>query len=465
MMRRLLSLALLLAAAVAPAQEVRNLPPTPRDFAWQWPLTIAPGEDLVRLTLEPDVYARLWRDDVTDLVVFNGAGTPVPIAPLDARWERGGASPAATTPTEVPGFRIPASQTRNIGDRMRLVVSQRVDGRLERLDAALGPTRAGPPSSEWLIDLSAVHAPAHGLLLEFEPDAAPLVARVDVFGSSDLSGWTRIAAGQALVALNQAGLTLERRRIEFAATQLPYLRLLRTDAQEALPIARILVLRGQNSGEVGPDFERIELAGHPEPQPGVFRYTNAGPFPIGRVAVILAERNAAASVILESRAHAGLPWRERVRGAVFRLAGTHGGIESAPLDITVVRDRQWRVRTDPVQAGAPLLILSYRPDQFAFLAQGEGPYRLAAGSGRSQRVDAPLRALFEQLHEAQGEAWQWSEARLGRGAELAGGAALTPRPDASGSPTPWQWLLWGLLLAGAFTVVTMVLKLLRQSGA
>ena len=464
-MRRLLSVALLLAVCVAPAQELRNLPPTLRDFAWQWPLTINAGEDLVRLTLEPDVYARLWRDDVTDVVVFNGAGAPVPIAPLDARWEHAGASPTATTPIEVPGFRIPPNQTLNIGDRMRLVVSQRVDGRLQRLDAELGPTRAAPASSEWLVDLSAVHAPARGLLLEFEPDAAPLVARVDVFASSDLSDWTRIAAGQALVTLNQAGLTLERRRIEFAATQLPYLRLLRTDAQEALPIARVLVLRGSVSGESGPDFQRIELAGHPERQLGVFRYTNTGPFPIGRVAVILAERNAAASMILESRANAGLPWRERARGAVFRLAGKHGAIESAALDIATVRDRQWRVRTDPVQARAPLLILSYRPDQFAFLTQGEGPYRLAAGSARSQRVDAPLRALFDELHETQGEAWQWSEARLGRGAELAGGAALTPRPDASGSPTPWQWLLWGLLLAGAFTVLTMVLKLLRQSGA
>ena len=63
------------------------------------------------------------------------------------------------------------------------------------------------------------------------------------------------------------------------------------------------------------------------------------------------------------------------------------------------------------------------------------------------------------------EAWQGSVARIGRVAELAGGVALAPRPDTSGSPTPWQWLLWGLLLAGAFAIVTMVLRLLRQSGA
>ena len=196
-----------------------------------------------------------------------------------------------------------------------------------------------------------------------------------------------------------------------------------------------------------------------------FVYRSDGPFPVERLGVTLAERNAAASVIIESRARADLPWRERARGAVFRVAGKDGGIESAPLEIPLVRDREWRVRTEPPQIRPPTLTLGYRPDQFAFLTQGEGPFRLAAGSARSQRGSFPLHAVLVELRNTRGDTWLPPEARLGRGTELAGGAALAPRPDASGSPTPWQWLLWGLLLAGAFTVVTMVLKLLRQSGA
>ncbi len=463
-------LAILLLAAVtvsATAQELRNLPPAPRDFAWQWPLTVTPGEDLVRLTLTPEVYARLWRDDVSDLMVFNGNDEAVPMAPLELLRERPAtASVPTSTLVEAPAFRIPASTVRNIGDRVRLVVAQRSDGRLERLDAEVGPEPAPPaPSGEWLLDLSALRAPVRGLELELDPDAAPLVAQVDVFGSRDLSGWERVSRTQAVVALDEGGLRLERRRIEFPDTTLPYLRLQRSDSNEPLPLARVQVLRGSLGGGEETVLEQTEPPGHAEPMPGWFRYDDNGPFPTERLVVELADRNAAATVIVESRLRPELPWRERARGAVFRITGKHGEIESSPLDVGLVRDREWRLRTEPVQTRPPVLRLLYRPDRFAFLTQGEPPFRLVAGSARSQRSNAPLQAVFVQMQQAHGGPWQWSEARLGRAAELAGGAALAPRPDASGSPTPWQWLLWGLLLAAAFSVVTMVLRLLRQSGA
>lgn len=465
MMFRVIVLVLLaLLAGMAPAQELRNLPPTPRDFAWQWPLTVDADQDLVRVTLKPEVYARLWRDDVRDLVVFNGANEPVPIAPVQALRIHGDPnSVIVPAPIAVPAFRIPGSGTRNVGERVRLVVSRGIDGRLEWLDAE--PERDTESNSEWLLDLSAVHASVRGLHVEFDADSGPLVARVDVFGSRDLSNWTRLTASQALVILDQGGLRLERSQIEFADTVLPYLRLQRTDARAPLPIASVRVLRGRAQGKIEPALESIELVGHAQRQLGAFGYESAGPFPVERVLVHLADRNAAASVVVESRARADLPWRERGRGPAFRLGGKQGEIESAALEIALIRDREWRVRTEPVQTRPPTLILAYRPDQFAFLTQGEGPWRLAAGSARSQRDDAPLQAAYQGLTAGQEHAWQWSEVHIGRGAELAGGAALGPRPDASGSPTPWQWLLWGLLLAGAFVVVTMVLKLLRQSGA
>ena len=62
-MNRYCLLALMLVASSgASAQELRHPPPTPRDFAWQWPLTVAPDEDLMRFTLKSEVYARLWRE-------------------------------------------------------------------------------------------------------------------------------------------------------------------------------------------------------------------------------------------------------------------------------------------------------------------------------------------------------------------------------------------------------------------
>lgn len=53
MMRCLLFALLIAVSTGASTQELRHLPPTPRDFAWQWPLAVEPGEDLVRVTLKP----------------------------------------------------------------------------------------------------------------------------------------------------------------------------------------------------------------------------------------------------------------------------------------------------------------------------------------------------------------------------------------------------------------------------
>lgn len=460
-------LGLLLVAVTAPvsAQELRNLPPTPQDYAWQWPLTLASNGDLMQVTLTPEVYARLWRDDLTDLVVFNGHDEAVPAAPLDGILERVDVTAQApVTPLEVPMFRVPASTTRNSSERLRLVVSQRSDGRLERIEADVENAPESPPSNELLLDLSAVHAPVNALLVEFLPETEGMVARVDLFGSRDLSKWTRLAAGQALVRLNDNGLRLERRRVEFADTTLPYLRLLRTDTREPLPVARVQAVRRRMSDPAPREISSLELAGRVEAQLSGFLYQGEGPVPVERIRITLADHNAAANVIVESRARSDLPWRERARGAVFHLSGEGGAIESTPFEVDRVRDRQWRVRTDPVQLKAPTLGLSYHPDHLAFLTQGEGPYRLAAGSARSQRGNFPLEAVLLEARGTRGADWMPGEAHLGRGAELAGGAALAPRPDTSGSPTAWQWLLWALLLVGAFSVVTMVLKLLRQSG-
>lgn len=467
MIARILPFALLLIASLAPAQELRNLPPAPQDFAWQWPLTVTPQEDLVQVELTPEVYARLWRDDVADLVVFNGHDEAVPTAPLDAVLARADLARAPTAPVEVPMFRIPVSGARTASERLRLVVARRTDGHLERLDANLdmGGDVATESASEILLDLSAMPGRTRGLTVEFSPGTEGLVARVDVLGSRDLSAWTRLATAQALVALNDNGLRLERRRIEFSDTALPYVRLVRTDAPQPLPVVTVQALRSRTPDPVARATASVELTGHTEARLPGFLYQANGPLPVERILVTLAERNAAASVIIESRPRSDLPWRERARGAVFHLSGRGGAVESSPFDIEPVRDRQWRVRTDPVQLKTPTLTLSWRPDRFAFLTQGEGPFRLAAGSARSERGSFPLNAVLLEARSARGADWMPTQARLGRGAELGGGAALAPRPDASGSPTPWQWLLWALLLLGAFSVVSMVLKLLRQSGA
>lgn len=98
-----------------------------------------------------------------------------------------------------------------------------------------------------------------------------------------------------------------------------------------------------------------------------------------------------------------------------------------------------------------------------FLAQGQPPYALVAGSARAQRTDAPLGAMLQALRRERGARWQPAQARLAAQAQpLAGDAALQP----AAAPRDWKrWLLWGLLVGGALLVGGFAVSLLRSASA
>lgn len=450
-------------AANASAQQVAPAP-QPNDFARAWPIEGDAGDGLLRLALTPEVYAQLARDDLVDIAAFNAADEAIPLGPVALVLERASHAPAPT-PVALSLFPVPRAVRGGDGERLTLFVAKDGDGRLRRLDAELAPPDPVDAPQDLLLDLSALDSDVVGLQLALAADTARLSARVDVEGSSDLSNWRGLARDQAVVSLNENGVRLERLRIEFAATDLPYLRLRRVDSNASLPLASAHALRARRTLVPEPARESFNLAGESgKEQPGAFEYRSAGPFPIERVAIELAERNAVARVVLESRDDPGLPWRERARGTAFRLGG-EGGIGAAPFDLAPIRDRHWRVRTEPAQSRAPALTLSYRPDQFVLLTQGAAPYRLAAGSRRSTRPDYPLRVVLAEVQSRHGEGWLPPEARLGASVALAGEAALTPRPKPATPASFRHWLLWGILLAGAALVVGMVLHLLRNADA
>ena len=122
---------------------------------------------------------------------------------------------------------------------------------------------------------------------------------------------------------------------------------------------------------------------------------------------------------------------------------------------SALRDREWQVSTQPALAQAPTLVLSYRPERFVMLAQGEGPYVLVGGSGRATREDYPVQAALAASSTAP------QPATLGARSEAGGPAALGPERGAD-----WQrWVLWAVLAAGAGLVLVVSLKVLRQPKA
>ncbi|MGV8944228.1 DUF3999 family protein, partial [Thermomonas sp.] len=108
----------------------------------------------------------------------------------------------------------------------------------------------------------------------------------------------------------------------------------------------------------------------------------------------------------------------------------------------------------------PVLRLGYQPEVMVFLAQGQPPFALVAGSARASRADAPLPHLVDAIRTRRGSDWQPATASLGTPTVLAGAQALQPAPP----QRDWKsWLLWGLLVLGAAVVAGFAASLLRQS--
>ncbi|WP_299311821.1 DUF3999 domain-containing protein [uncultured Halomonas sp.] len=419
--------------------------------AWQqaWPIIVDAGAPAYRLTLPPEVYATLHTPALADLQVFDSRGRAVPTLLRPS----GPAEAAEEQRQAVPWFPLPLPASSEA--RWELIAETDPDGRLRRVES-----RGVQPGSERgdgaaLVDLGGMATPVTALELEWEPDERPVDSRYRVEASDDLEGWRRLPARGRLLDIAHEGEQLVRRRLELGAVSARYLRLRPDD--DSPPIALSGVAAVTRPPLALPDPEWRVLAGTLRgEQTFHYRLTQ-------RLPVTLADVESAAAYAsqwrLYSREHDDDAWRLRAAPWTgYRLAGDDEVLRSAPQALRALsRDRQWRLVGTSWSAEAPPgLRLGYHPEQLLFLAEGEPPWRLAAGSARESRRPAPVEAVLTSLVERHGTGWQPAAARLGEAQPLAGEAALRPARD-------WtQWLLWGVLILGAGLVGGLALRLLRS---
>ncbi len=121
---------------------------------------------------------------------------------------------------------------------------------------------------------------------------------------------------------------------------------------------------------------------------------------------------------------------------------------------------EWEVRSNPPLQGTTRIVLHARAEQWVFLARGEQPGHLLAGSRRADPADPD--ALATATLDRVGPAWMIPQARPGEQQPAAGEQALKPPP----TPTNWKsLLLWVVLVAGALAVAGFALAALRGETA
>lgn len=409
-----------------------------------------------RVTLTPAVYETIHRADARDLQVFNAAGEAIPtglVTPAETTTE-------AAAQSSLPWFELPLEQTTRQTD-LSLLSRTGDGGQILQIE-----TRHGTPGTAGvalLIDASALERPIERLRFVWHGAQSSLDLGYRLEGSDDLRDWQTIDARVQLVDLQRDGRRLVRNEVE-VSTAHRYLRLVPLQPRPGPIFDTVIATQAQTATPAPREW--LALEGRvAEGLEGIwFEYTLPGRYPIDQVDVDASTSNAIGTWTLRVRDGETDAWRTLIdQWTVWQVQDGDERSRSAPLVLrNVNRQRIWRLQaTDPgTSRAAPTLRLGYRAERVAFVAQGDAPYALAAGSARSERVDSPIFTLLEAQREQHGDDWTPAGARLGAIEVLAGDAALQPAPDA----IDWtRWLLWLLLGGAAAFVGFLAVSLLRRT--
>ncbi len=431
---------------------------TREDYGWQWTVRTDAEAGAYRIVLDDAVYQRTQSPVLKDLDVIDAQAQPVPTALLAPAL-----SQAPAEWIDVPWFPLPAHSA---PVDIAAISEIATDGSLRRVEMRGEPGVRGSLEG-LLLDTSQVRGLVRSLQFTWQAGQAPFDRGYELLASDDLKRWERVEDELHLIDLTNNGQRILRDRIDIPALEARYLRLTPKHADGTpltLTSVRAQVVPAQVEQS---DWQwRTLEARRVDDGDGQrhFEFELDGRFPIARADVQL-PGNSSQEWRLEARETADAAWSQ-VTGSwiAYRLQSGQGNAASPPQALSAItRARHWRLTARQPLAAQPELRLGYRPEVLVFVAQGQPPYQLVAGSARASRGDdAAVPRMLDALHAQHGEHWQPPMARLDAARELAGHAALTPAE----TPRDWKaWLLWSLLIAGALMVVGFAVSLLRKPAA
>jgi hypothetical protein len=471
--------AALLSAALAATAAQPEASKAIGDYAYRWPLKAEGQNAAWQFELTPEVYAALIDPELGDFVVLNADGQAVPVARLTIDP----ATRPGVAQAPLPVFALPRRASAAGTDDLSLRLERDGSGRLRLLQVDMGapasaatlgtPAPAMPAPIDYVMDADLGRDPKRPATVDRLdlrwPEAGDIHARFALEGSDDLEHWQVLVDAAAVVSLRRGGSVLQRRDIALPPTSLRYLRLRQLDGD---PVPNLQVTARRTRGGAQPPQWRRVRAEFVDTAPDAFgkghlyRYRLPAKLPVGRVGVILGADNATAEVILDAQ-NGSVPgdeaWTPIGRTLLFRLQQNGLRIDNEDYALTApIAAREWRLRSPIALSPSPRMDVAYLPDRFVFLAQGSGPYTLAAGSRDARRDPLPVEQALAPLRSRLGAEWSPPVATLGARSEAAGTQAYAEKA----TPPDWRrWLLWGFLVLGAAIVGGFALSLLRARNA
>jgi len=450
--KRALAAVFLVLTVAAPAA-ARD--PKPADFAYGLTLGTSGSEAIYEFPLPADVYRGVTRSDLGDICVFNGRDEAVPFTV---------AGPAAPPPSPVetgtlPLFPLFTSRGPRT-DGMSLQVRRGRDGSIVRVETSDG-TPGNRKISSFLVDAGAVKNPVASLDLEWTTEADGTVARMAVEGSNDLESWSPLVSGATVMSLRYGAHTLERRTVELGGSHMKYYRLSFPGSAD-IPRLTGVVARLSVSGPE-PRRQWVEISANRPAKAGEYAFRLPGQMPVDRLRVRLPQENTLVTATFFSRPTERDPWRPGPTALVYRLRFRGQEISAGEISLPPTTDRYWLMRVDRsgggIGRGIPVVDFGWRPGRVLFVARGEGPFRMAYGSGRIKECSRAGEDLVGRFSDLRKGGVPAGTAVTGTPYLLGGKAALRRPLFPSDGKTV---ALWTSLLIGVALLAWMALRLHRQ---
>jgi Protein of unknown function (DUF3999) len=441
--------------AVAASSAADDRMPAPVDYAYGWTIRQAAPSGFHEFDLPLEVYRSVADPALRDIGVYDARGEPVPRligAPLE---------PAAAPDETVEESLLPvlASPGTRVAD-MRVALEQSGDGTSVRIESVANADGVALQQAlvAYIADLGEKTARLRALEFDWPREIEPVIAHLTIEGSDDLDRWSLLGSG-TVAGLSQDDARIERRRIELQSPAIRYLRISWSRVPDGWRLTR-LVARYSRSPQPAPRRTETLWPTGRDPDDGGWLYDLGGAPQVDRIGLELPANNELLRVNVQAWEPSGQYWRPVHEGLFYRLQREGSVLESEPVAIAPLRASRWKLVIERGSAASRLgLVLGWRPDRLLFLAQGEGPWQLVAGSAQDAQAGFPqARYADPDMRGILKNAGPVGVATLAARQTLGGETRLQPPR----SPEWRRWLLWLGLVVGVLLVAGMALRLLRQ---
>jgi hypothetical protein len=415
------------------------------------------GQDAVRkIELTYEVLQRLQRRDRRDIQVFNAAGQAVP-----SRVFKPFGQPSTQTQRRALSYFPVTRQIEDGKTRYSFEFSNNDDITSINLSP---PDTASAQVSDYIVHLDREHTRSlgslAGLQFDWETTDQNLLLPLRVEGSDDLQSWEVLNDDAVLSDLKHDGVALIRNSIDLSSYNGDYLRIT-WPALEAQ-----FVLTGITGKFVSPKprapWRQTTVTCEKQDSPNEC-WLNVGALPVETLQLHYFDELPQSDYFLQgtlfSRNAADRSWTRRGSFQQYRLTFDGRTISEPASAFPGNLDPLWKVVYDQatLEPYPERAEISWRPVYLAFVAQGEGPFKIAFGSettagdsGRS--VTAVLKRSKKNLADLEAVA-------------IGPVAQNTVELDFWTRDQLETYALWAVLLFGVGVMLWIAMGLFRRMGA